>query len=150
MSFAPQKIVVPLDFSDASPRTARAARDIVAKFAEGDVTKLHFIHVVPPLDTISPGAVWGGVTDAGRIDAVHEHAVKFLDEHSLVGASITVRVGQPGHEICEFAKSIAADLIVISTHGYHGMKRILLGSVAENVIRHAACDIVVIRRPDAE
>ena len=150
MSFAPQKIVVPLDFSDASPRTAQAAHDIIEKFAGGAVSNLHFIHVVPPLDTISPGAVWGGISDEGRIDAVQQHAAKFLDEHGLTGASITVRVGQPSHEICEFAKEIVADLIVITTHGYHGMKRMLLGSVAEGVIRHADCDIVVIRRPDAE
>lgn len=130
--------------------TAEAGRVILEKFADGDLSKLKFVHVVPPLDTISPGAIWGGLTDDGRRDAVQEHAVEFFEEHGLTGASIDVRVGPPAHEICEFADEVKADLIVISTHGYHGMKRMLLGSVAESVIRHAECDIVVLRRPDAE
>lgn len=150
MSFSPQRIVVPLDFSKAAPLTAAAGRELLEKFANGDLSKLHFIHVVPPLETISPGAIWGAVTDDGRRDAVTEHAVQFFKEQGLEGASIDVRVGQPAFEICEFAEELKADLIVISTHGYHGMKRMLLGSVAESVIRHAACDIVVLRRPDAE
>lgn len=150
MTFAPQTIVVPLDFSDASPRTAAAGRDIITKYADGDVSKLHFVHVLPPLETISPGAIWGAVDDAQRTASVQEHAAEFFAEHSLQGASLDVRVGQPAHEICEFAEEKKADLIVISTHGYHGMKRMLLGSVAESVIRHAACDVVVLRRPDAE
>ena len=143
MSFSPQQIVVPLDFSKASPMTAAAGRDLLDKFAGGDLSRLHFIHVVPPLETISPGAIWGGITDDTRREAVMEHASEFFAKHGLEGASIDVRVGQPAHEICEFANELKADLIVISTHGYHGMKRVLLGSVAESVIRHAACDIVV-------
>ena len=150
MSFAPQRIVVPLDFSKASPLTAAAGKDLLDKFAGGDIAKLNFVHVVPPLETISPGAIWGAVTDDGRREAVLEHAAQFFRENGLEGASIDVRVGQPALEICEFANEQNADLIVISTHGYHGMKRILLGSVAESVIRHAECDIVVLRRPDAE
>ena len=150
MAFNPQNIVVPLDFSQASPLTAAAGRELLDKFAGGDLAKLHFVHVVPPLETISPGAIWGAVTDDGRREAVLEHAAEFFSKHGLDGASIDVRVGQPAHEICEFATELKADLIVISTHGYHGMKRVLLGSVAESVIRHANCDIVVLRRPDAE
>lgn len=150
MPFSPQRIVVPLDFSQASPLTAAAGKVLMEKFAGGDLSKLFFVHVVPPLETISPGAIWGGVTDDGRRDAVLEHATNFFKENGLGGASIDVRVGQPAHEICEFALEKNADAIVISTHGYHGMKRMLLGSVAESVIRHAACDVIVLRRPDAE
>ena len=66
------------------------------------------------------------------------------------GVTFDVRVGQPGHEICEQARRTGADLIVISSHGYHGVKRFLLGSVAEAVIRHADVAVLVLRRADAE
>jgi nucleotide-binding universal stress UspA family protein len=56
----------------------------------------------------------------------------------------------PGTEIAEYADEIGADLIVIPSHGYHGVKRLLLGSVAERVIRAAHCSVLVLRRSDAD
>ena len=53
--------------------------------------------------------------------------------------------GRPYEEICKLAREIAADLIVMPTRGYSGLKRVLLGSTTERVIRHAPCPVLVLR-----
>ena len=58
-----------------------------------------------------------------------------------------VREGDPGLMIADYAADVQADLIVMPSHGYHGVKRLLLGSVAERVLRHANCPVLVLRRP---
>jgi len=138
-------ILVPVDFSEASTNAVAEAIDLA-----GDASKVHLLHVLPPLESISPGVVWGDVTDVHREDSVRKYAEKYLAEHGYDGVTFDVCVGQPAHEICEYAETINADMIVISSHGYHGMKRMLLGSVAELVIRHAHVPVLVLRRADAE
>ena len=56
-----------------------------------------------------------------------------------------VRYGKPFAEIARGAKTLDASLIVIATHGYTGLKHIYLGSVAERVVRHAHCSVLVVR-----
>ena len=138
-------IVVPVDFSEESQNALQTALALA-----GDVSKLRVIHVLPPLEAISPAVVWGDLSDEHRIETVKKFAEKFLQTHGATGASLDVRVGGPANEITEFATEVKADLIVVSSHGYHGMKRFLLGSVAESVIRHADCAVLVLRRQDAE
>jgi nucleotide-binding universal stress UspA family protein len=58
-----------------------------------------------------------------------------------------LRRGDPSHEIVEEAKSWGADLIVVGSHGRTGMQRLLLGSVAEQIVRHAPCSVEVVRQP---
>ena len=57
-------------------------------------------------------------------------------------------VGNPRHEILNVADSEAVDLIVIGTHGRRGFSRILHGSVAEAVVRHAPCSVLSVKRPE--
>jgi nucleotide-binding universal stress UspA family protein len=66
-------------------------------------------------------------------------------ELSQVAHEALVIRGLPSEEIVQTAKEIGADLIVISTHGHAGLKHVLLGSVAERVVRHAACPVLVVR-----
>ena len=72
-----------------------------------------------------------------------------LSENDLDIVKAHVLTGDPGTTITDYANEHAADLIVIPSHGYHGMKRLVLGSVAERVIRHAHCSVLVLRRSDA-
>lgn len=139
-----ETVVVPLDFSEQSQNALEVALELA-----GDISKLRTIHVLPPLEAISPAVIWGDLSDDTREQSAREYATRFLDQHGASGAAFEVRVGSPAHEITEYAEEINADLIVISSHGYHGLKRVLLGSVAETVIRHAHCPVLVLRRQDA-
>ena len=66
------------------------------------------------------------------------------------GARPAVLTGDAGIAVAEYATRVNADLIVVPSHGYHGLKRLLLGSTAERIIRHAHCSVLVLRRKDAE
>lgn len=146
MTWQPEKpIVVPVDFSGESEMAIEEARKI-----SPDPANLHLVHVLFPLDTASPGVVWGGVTDEKREDAIRQEFAKLLEGKGLNAAKTIIRFGNPGLEIAEYAEEIDAGLIVVPSHGYHGMKRLVLGSVAERIIRHANCSVLVLRRSDAD
>lgn len=138
-------ILVPVDFSEQSLNAIHDALELA-----GDTGKVRLLHVLPPLESISPGVVWGDLSDDTREKHVREYAASFLAQHGLENLEFDVRVGPPGHTIADYAADTGADLIVISSHGYHGLKRMLLGSVAEVVIRHAKCPVLVLRRTDAD
>ena len=139
MSFAPQTIIVPIDFSTNSEKAIRTALDVAP-----DPAAIHLVHVLYPLDAISPGVVWGDMNDAKREQAVKKTFKKFLKQHNCEGVRTVVRVGHPGEEIVDYADETGADLIIVPSHGHHGMKRFVLGSVAEKVVRHAKCPVLVL------
>jgi nucleotide-binding universal stress UspA family protein len=145
MSFSPEKVVVPVDFSDEMEHAVKEALSIA-----GDASKVYAIHVLFPLEVMSPGVVWGEVDDQKREESVRESFEKFAKDAGAEGVNFSVRVGDPGLDITDYAKELGADLIVIPSHGYHGLKRLVLGSVAERVIRHADCSVLVLRRGDAD
>lgn len=138
-------VIVPIDFSSESPGAIEAALEIVAEPAQ-----LHLIHVMPPLETVSPGVLLGDVTDDSRKRKVTEALTALARECNAEAARLAVAIGSPGLEITDYARRQGADLIVIPSHGYQGVKRLFLGSVAERVIRHAPCRVLVVRRSDAE
>jgi universal stress protein A len=72
-----------------------------------------------------------------------------LSKSSGVKVSIAVREGTPFEEICRVSKTIRADLVVLTTHGYMGLKHVWLGSTAERVVRHAHCPVLVVRERKA-
>ena len=145
MNWKPKTIVVPIDFSGQSKPAIEAALEIASD--PGDV---HLVHVLYPLDSVSPGVVLGDVTEEEREQGVRKSADKLLKENNIAGVNVAVRFGNPGLEIADFATSIDADLIIIPSHGYSGVRRLILGSVAERVIRHAGCSVMVLRRSDTE
>lgn len=59
--------------------------------------------------------------------------------------SAVVSEGKPFEEICQTAKTLGTDLIVLTTHGYTGLKHVWLGSTAERVVRHASCPVLAVR-----
>ena len=138
-------IIVPVDFSGES----KDAIDAASKIAKTS-KQLHLIHILYPLDNASPGVLWGGVTDESREQAVREQFDNLVKGRDLPDVTLAVRFGNPGLEIAEYAEAARAGLIVIPSHGYHGVKRVLLGSVAERVIRCAKCPVLVLRRGDAD
>lgn len=145
MSWLPKKkVLVPVDFSPASFEAVREARAMV-----GDVADLHVLHVLPSADVLEPGFVWGEMTDEKRRERVLEQLKERLSDPDLAGATLEARVGTAGLVIVDYAKQIGAELIVIPSHGYTGLKHLLLGSVAERVVRRAPCPVLVLRRAGA-
>ena len=138
-------VVVPVDFSGESVAAIRTALEFVEQ--PGDV---HAIHVLLPLDVASPGVLWRTVDDESREKAVQRHFTEYLQKLEIADVTTIVEAGAPGLKIADYAKQCGAELIVIPSHGYHGVKRLLLGSTAERVIRHAECPVLVLRRSDAD
>jgi universal stress protein A len=137
------RILVPSDFSDASKRALKYA----ARFSEYFGSRIVLIHVLEPV--MSPDFTHfplaldeEKVTEAARSRLLHL-AKGFLSERHIDHA--VVRSGSPFHEIAETARELKADLIIMATHGYSGIKRALLGSTAERVVRHAQCPVMTVR-----
>jgi nucleotide-binding universal stress UspA family protein len=134
-------VVVPVDFSDDSFAALDAAFELVANPAN-----LHVIHVLPTMEPAEPGVIWATIDNASR----EHHAMLALKErlsdarHS--SNSLHIAFGDPGHEITAFAQERNAELIVLPSHGRTGLTRLLLGSVAEKVVRLAHCPVLVLKK----
>ena len=133
-------IVVPVDFSDISFEAVDRALEIVDD--AGTVDIIHVLSILPAMDV---GNLYGGVPDEGRIESVKNSLRERLSDTKYAATTIHVAIGDPGHEIAEFAKKSSANLIVLPSHGYGFVKHIVLGSVAERVIRFAHCPVLVLR-----
>lgn len=143
MSWLPRKTVLcPVDFSTASVDAVSTALNLVAQPQD-----LHVIHVALPPVVYLYGESWAAEAAASRLKNADKHLAKFLADHKASNVTQVVREGDPGLSIVDYADECHADLIVMPSHGYHGAKRVLLGSVTERVLRHAKCPILVLRRP---
>ncbi|MFO0588014.1 MAG: universal stress protein [Polyangiaceae bacterium] len=142
-------VLVSTDFSEVSYEAVRHARDI----AKADGATLALVHVVPKL---------AGVADQSMLDWLRDKAPKAAEQEKLVRETLAGKAaelaeggllvathleeGEPPHAvIVECAERIGANLIVIGSHGRTGIKRMLLGSVAEHVVRYAHCPVLVAR-----
>ena len=143
MPLSASKVIVPIDFSAASPAAIEAALDLV-----DHPSQLHLIHVMLPLETVSPGVLLGDITDERRTQKVTEALRRLAQENQAGEAHLEVSIGTPGLEITDYARRHDADMIVIPSHGYHGVKRLFLGSVAERVARTAHLPVTIVPMED--
>ena len=142
MTFLPrQRIVAPVDFSEFSLEAVDVAVDI-----GGSIGAVHIVHVLPELEPTEAGMVWSSADDEVRMRKAREALNEKFSHSRYKGIEVEVLIGDAGHEITEYASRIAADLIVISSHGRTGIKRFLIGSVAERVVRLAHCPVLVLRK----
>jgi nucleotide-binding universal stress UspA family protein len=137
-------ILVPLDFSRASMDALKYAVALARKFA----ATVHLLHVTAPDEAASPGAAHNLRRTANAVLSARERLARTHEKHLFPfwSENTHIRTGQSFHEICEQAREIDADLIVIGTRGNSGLKRVLLGSTAERVVRFAPCPILVVRK----
>lgn len=141
MSWLPKKrIVVPTDFSEESMSAVDAALEIAT-----DASAIHVVHVLPELVVIEPSVAWATIEDEDRIQATERQLRAALEGDKYRDMHLKVLVGDPGHSIADFAQDVQAELIVLPSHGRTGLKRMLIGSVAERVVRLAHCPVLVIR-----
>jgi universal stress protein A len=137
-----RRILLPVDFSDFSDVALERTSKLIAGHEEREVHFLFVLHT--PTDT----STWSGDPDAEMQQRLEELVRDF--QPRLPGQTkATVCKGHPSTEICRYAASHECDLIVMATHGRTGLKHMLLGSTAEQVVRHAPCAVLTLRvRPD--
>lgn len=137
-------VLVPTDFSDSSASALDLAADLVRPGGAG-ITLLHVIEV--------PAGYTGEITVTDFARDLDRHAAEALDQavariqHRVkVPVVAKSRVGYPGAQIlAALEHDPTVDLVVMGSHGRTGIKRALLGSVAEKVVRHAQCPVLVAR-----
>lgn len=145
-----QKVLVPVDFSTCAEKALQYAVAFARQF-QASVTVAHVVQFNP-----IPG------TEFSEVDfpAIEQQVIKQSKEQleraaaGVRGLSVAVETvlaeGRPATEIARIARETDADLIIISTHGHTGIKHVLLGSVAEHVVRHAPCPVLVVRENEHE
>jgi nucleotide-binding universal stress UspA family protein len=120
-----------------------------AELAKALGAELAYVFAVDPAQSVAPES---GVP-AGELIALAEQDAKRLLARFRQRASQEppplefVAVGKPASVIVTTAKEWPADVIVIGSHGRLGVERMMLGSVAEAVMRHASCSVLVVRAP---
>ena len=147
------RILVPTDFSPTSDAALEHARALARAFS----AELRLVHVFE--DPLLAGAVAAeayvpeapGVRTALMKEAQERltHRLRPEDREAL-SASGEIITGSPASAITEHAARIGASLIVMGTHGRGGMAHLLLGSVAERVVRTAACPVLTVRGPGGD
>jgi nucleotide-binding universal stress UspA family protein len=137
-----KQIVFPTDFSLASD----AALDYATRLAKSFGAKLLIVHVQEPPVLYGEGDFYYGVENPDP-----QTLAKMLSKLAATDADVAYQhrllCGDPAHEIVALAKRENAELIVMSSHGRTGISRALLGSVADVVVRHATCPVLVLKRP---
>ena len=142
----PKVILVPIDFSPNAEQALDYASELAAKLG----ATVHMVHAIATL----PSALQTALTEDMIQNLVNAHteALEKLAANRQ-GASFgkaTVEVGDPRDVIAATVKKIDADLIVMGTHGRRGLSRVVMGSVAEDVIRHAPCPVLTVREKPAQ
>jgi universal stress protein A len=140
-------ILVPIDFSEGSEKALDYAVPFAMQFG-ARITVLHIAQVYCCASEFAYMPV--------EQEEMHERMRQRLGElaASRIGPEImggtVVRDGTPCDEIIRAARDLKADIIVINTHGYTGLKHMLMGSTAELVVRNAPCPVLVVREVEHE
>jgi len=148
----PKLIMSPIDFSEHSDDALKAATDLATTFG----SELCLVHVVPAIPRLQSASAF--FHEGEYEQELHKCAQKRLDEmvRTLEGRGIKARseVGTANDvsmELLRIAEHNDVDLIVIATHGMTGWHKLAFGSVAEKVVRLAACPVLVLRaQPEAQ
>ena len=127
-----QNILIPTDFSGSAEKAMQQA----LTFAAREQANVFLLHVLPGMAV--PGT-------EERKQATAEQWLRDVASQASVPVQTLVVWGTPAAEICRVAKEHNIDLIVMSTHGRTGRALDLIGSVADHVIRHAPCAVLILR-----
>ena len=138
-------LIVPVDFSDFADEAIRYAREF-AKVWGAKITLLHVIEeaVLPTVYGIEPVSVFSAdhVLEQSK-KALSDMKAKYFSDSDQVETHVAI--GHAATTIADFAKEVGGDLIIIPTHGLTGIKRFLMGSVTELVVRTAPCAVLTMK-----
>jgi nucleotide-binding universal stress UspA family protein len=144
-----EKILIPVDFSPHSTFAVRLGADLARRF-HGSVTLLYVHDPLPyalpdEYELFSP-------EQRNRLQSLIQKALAAAQQRAETAGAPSVQSkmleGNPASEIVRFAEEGGFDLIVMGTHGRRGMQHAVLGSVAERVVRAAACPVLTARPPE--
>jgi universal stress protein A len=142
-----QKIVVPVDFSESGRRAISYAAALARRLG----ASVHLIHVLPESTVVNGPLEFYTVDRSALRERMHQDARSRLAaiaaglEHDTNQIITEVRTGPTTHSINQAVVDYGADLVIMGTHGRSGLSHLLLGSVAEGVIRTASCPVLVVR-----
>lgn len=138
--FTDKTIVVPWDFSVM-------AKDALAQAFElaNSADQIEVIHVTPYPAAVEPSVVWGAYSESAIQANLEKSFREEVTDPRYASVKFTAVFGDPGSRIAELAKKSDAGLVVISSHGRTGLTRMVMGSVAERVVRLAPCPVLVLR-----
>ncbi len=139
-----KKIVFPTDFSSLSDAALQHAEAL----ARDTGARLLIVHVEEPPMAYGGGEMYYGLPEPDRA-AVEKMLAKVVPKSRDVSFEHHLLSGSPADEIVRFADNENADLIVLGTHGRTGLRRMLMGSVAEAVVRRANCSVFTFKQPHA-
>jgi nucleotide-binding universal stress UspA family protein len=145
-----RKILVPVDFSRESAEALKFAADLSRRY-EATLDIVHVFNV--PTLALPEGYVVPTQEQFALMVSQREGQLAQVKRDAIDAGAVNVEArlvqGHPVSEILTIAKQEKPDLIVMGTHGRTGMKHLLIGSVAENVVRYAPCPVVTTRGPVA-
>ncbi len=156
MSIFPTKILLATDGSEEAALAAKTAADIAQKTG----SELHVVHARLLLPWAGYSAAETPTTGAVDEEEARERVMRWLDDQveriEAEGGNVTqayLRLGRPdegiitvAEEIVSLAEEIGAGLIVVGSRGLGGIRRALMGSVSDSVVRHAHCPVLVVRK----
>lgn len=148
-----QTVLVATDFSDAADIAIRYGRALAQKF---DAT-IHVLHVADDISA-SAMATPGYVGDFGAYQESFEQeccakvtaTLSEADRAALRAKCVVVTSSEPAQAILDYARTNTADLIIVGTHGHGGLGHLIMGSVAETIVRNAACPVLTVRPHERE
>ena len=141
-----KRILVATDFSEPSKVALRYGRDLARQYGAA----LHVVHVIEDVLTFYGSEVGFALADVERniVAAVQrdlDAAIATPEGDSLNAVAVVKRASNVAHALTEYATSNAIDLIIAGTHGRGAVSRLLMGSVAERLVRSAPCPVLTVR-----
>ena len=142
------RVLIPTDFSNFSAPAMQYGMAIAARFD----AEVHLLHIVPdPAMLVPEAAAFSVESMQAQSDDLKDQAMLALKKLPEDGWSDSkpvvreVRIGAAFIEIIEYARELDIDLIVIGTHGRSGLMHVLMGSVAERIVRKAPCPVLTVK-----
>ncbi len=142
-----KRILVPVDFSEPSMKAVPYALAFAKQF-KAELVLVHIVEqVIYPGDWMIPPFPTGDFASESREQLMTKLRSTCAEKTGKV--TPIVRFGRAWQEIIEVAREQKCDMVIMATHGYTGLRHVLLGSVAEKIVRHAACPVLTVRPDEA-
>ncbi len=137
-------ILLAVDFSASADQLVIKAREI-AQRNKARLSLLHVVEYMPPVDYANEAIISNWVIDDNEmLERAKQSLEKISKLHKLKNVELKVQFGTPKHEISQFVKDQQCDLVVMGSHGRHGIS-LLLGSTANAVLHAMPCDILTVK-----